>query len=212
MWAAITVEFITFYKVFNGMASNLSPSEQAKALFANENLRFPALPENMTDHLQPVNEHLFATRELPNAAYGIDSFVTQIIRDQSPEDYAVVGFDGHGINSWAAHYYLVQGPLALFTQLPWGGAYTDENKARQFIDSVYQKVEGIQQSVAQATTLGRIPTGWRLVVLVSSFTTPGWVWLSPQKGSQLNWQRPQQMLTKLEQQLKDLINGTLTLT
>src|SRR5213593_2695569 len=42
----------------------------------------------------------------------------------------IVGFDGHGTNSWAAHYDLIVKSLALFLQLPWGAAYTDPEPGR----------------------------------------------------------------------------------
>ena len=193
------------------MPSTPLASEQARSLFEKENLRFPPLPAPLAERLRALNAHLFATMDLPRAAYGLDFFVDQAVRGQVPEAYAVVGFDGHGLNSWAAHYYLVEGALALFTQLHWGGAYTDANSARQLIDSVYQRCESIQEKTARALRQDRIPAGWRLVVVVSSFSTPGWVWVPATASAKSDWQRSQRMLTVLEDHLQDVLNGAVSL-
>ena len=34
-------------------------------------------------------------------------------------DYLLLGHAGHGIQSYAIHYYVVRGPLALFLQIGW---------------------------------------------------------------------------------------------
>ncbi len=195
------------------MPANLSPSDQARASFANEGLRFPPVPEPLSEQLQAVNEHLFATTELPSTAYGLDLFINQVIANEAPKDYVVIGFDGHGINSWAAHYYLVQGPLALFVQLHWGGAYTDTDNARQLIDAVFQRAETLQKTMEQATSLGRIPEGWRLLIVISSFSQPGWTWVPspPPNADQLHWQQPPHLLTEVAAMLNDLVNGKTSL-
>ena len=101
----------------------ISPNlQQARALFTAEGLPFPELPPTLAGQMQPFGELLFGTRDPETGPYALDVF-RDAVYEQPVTDYALLGFDGHGINSWALHYYLVQGPLALFIQLPWGGAY-----------------------------------------------------------------------------------------
>src|ERR1700719_2996338 len=96
-----------------------STIEQARALFAAEGLPFPPLPERFASALREESPHLFATRASEAPPYNLEVFSLEIQQDPAVPDYAVVGFDGHGTNSWAVHYYLVEGALALFIQLPW---------------------------------------------------------------------------------------------
>lgn len=56
----------------------------------------------------------------------MELFFTEL-RTTDVDDYLLMGFDGHGLASRAMHYYLVQGPLALFLQLSWGHAFEDSD-------------------------------------------------------------------------------------
>src|SRR5262249_27867933 len=149
------------------------------AMFAGEDLRFPPVPPALTVSLQKAGEHVFATRELAQTPYLLERFRGEVYRDANVPDYAVVGFDGHGINSWAVHYYLVEKALALFVQLAWGGAYTDAREARTSIADAFEWAERLQERVRQASEQGLIPPGWRLLVVASEFAQPGWAWLPP---------------------------------
>ena len=108
-----------------------STIERARALFAAEQLPFPPLSERFAAALREENPHLFATRSLEAGPYNLEIYSLEIEQESAVPDYAVVGFDGHGINSWAVHYYVVEGALALFIQLPWAGPTWMPTKAAE---------------------------------------------------------------------------------
>jgi hypothetical protein len=78
-------------------------------------------------------------------------------------DGVVFGHAGHGVNSWAMHYYLVHGPLALLVQLLWGGAYTDHAAAAARIGLAFEACARL----ILADGLQRLPPRPRLVVVES---------------------------------------------
>lgn len=43
--------------------------------------------------------------------------------DSCPKDYYLIGFWGHGVNSYAFHYSLVDEWRKIFFRLPYGGVY-----------------------------------------------------------------------------------------
>ena len=65
----------------------------------------------------------------------VEKFIEEALSNPDRE-YVAVGHAGHGINSYAMHYFLVYGPVALFAQLPWGGAYMDSTETARVIRSV----------------------------------------------------------------------------
>lgn len=156
--------------------------EKARAQFTREGLPFPPVPAPLEARLRAAGEHVFATREIAMGPYSIEHFTAEIDKAPSPADYALLGFDGYGIDNWAVHYYLVEDALALFVQLPWGGAYTDADEARARIVRVFAWAQRLQARVRQAREQALIPDGRRLVAVVSTFVPARFAWL-PALGS-----------------------------
>jgi hypothetical protein len=193
--------------------SRLQPSQSARAAFEAENLPFPPIPESLAVHLAPYNEFVFATRPLANGPYAIESFVHELERKPDQAGYAVVGFDGHGINSWAAHCYVVSGPVALFIQLPWGGAFTDVETSRAEIVKMFDWSRSLQELAARADAQGKIPKGWRLAVVATQFgTRSGWCWLKPGADAKdVKWNPPNDMQSELTELLSGIVSGKVVL-
>ena len=55
------------------------------------------------------------------AMYMFEDYISEALIGTAP-DYVAFCHAGHGMNSYAINYHLVDGPLALFVQAPWGGA------------------------------------------------------------------------------------------
>ena len=90
------------------------------------------------------------------------------------DDYLVVGHDGHGVNSWAMHYYIVRGPLALFLQTGWGGAYMDtEAEAADMAFRFSQARLLVEAAESAAPEHGGRVAG-RYIVVDSAFTGGRW--------------------------------------
>jgi len=171
------------------------PLDQAKEAFAEQNLPFPPLPQALAERLQAFGNSVFTTRELDYGPYGLEAFSGSLLAGEPTDDYAVLGFDGHGINSWAVHYYLVQGPIALFIQIEWGGAYTDADEARQRVQTAFEWAGALQPALDAAASQGKIPAGTRLAAVYSDFAPSGWTWWKPGE-SEYDWHSEGDVITE----------------
>jgi hypothetical protein len=102
----------------------------------------PPVPKSMESRLTAYGEWFFATFEPSEPPYIVEDYLDALV-DQWPEDRLLIAHDGHGINSWAMHYFLVLGPLACFLQLPWGGAEMDEELNREMIADAFAHAEAL---------------------------------------------------------------------
>lgn len=184
----------------------------AQEMFTAERLPMPPIPAVLAASLAAQSTYVFATRPLPDSPYGIETYVDEVIEQPDLQDYALTGFDGHGINSWAVHYYLVQRSLALFVQLPWGGAYTDAEKAAAEIKELFDWAAALQHKVAQCEQAGKVAKGWRLTVLASHVAQAGWGWAAPQgvREEPISWRSPAHMLPGIDDHLSDILAGRAT--
>ncbi|SFQ03601.1 hypothetical protein [Variovorax sp. 770b2] len=190
---------------FDGSAAAVSP---AQALYAAENLPFPPIPEQLVTSLKAQGPSWYATRLVTSTPYDLEHFSLEVETQPDLPDYAVVGFDGFGTNSWAAHYYVVNKSLALFIQLPWGGAYTEPVQARQDIAAMVDWAAKLQSKLEQAELLHRIPQGVRLEVIASRFGRAGWRWIGGGlDAATIPWNSPAGMLDAMLSEVDELADG-----
>jgi hypothetical protein len=177
-----------------------------QALFDAESLRHPPVPAGMAALLQPAGPVVFTTRPLQESPYDLDHYLLEFEADPALPDYAVVGFDGHGINSWAAHYYVVCDGLALFIQLPWGGAYLKPEPARAEIADLFDWAALLQSKMALAQQRQLIPGHRRLQVVASRFTHAGWRWLEVgTDNTSVPWNEAAGMKAAIQQALDHIL-------
>lgn len=88
------------------------------------------------------------------------------------KDYAVLSHSGHGVNSYAIQYYLVQGSLCIFLHLGWGGVYMDRAEAAATIRDCFTRADQIT-SLAQTVRL--LQAGERLTIVGSDFYGSYWI-------------------------------------
>lgn len=187
---------------------NASATDSAQALFDGERLPFPPVPALLAASLQPQGPGWFATRPVDSSPYDLDHFLAELETPPGPPDYAVVGFDGHGSNSWAAHFYLVGQRIALFIQLPWGGAYLEPEQARANIADLFDWAEALQSRLQLAEAARKIPDGTRLQVVATQFGRAGWRWLEAgQDAAATPWNPSAGMKATILQELDDLRTG-----
>lgn len=192
---------------------NVSASPTAQALFEREHLPFPPVPAQLAASLRQQGPGWFATRPLTSTPYDFDPFLAEVQAQPGLPDYAVVGFDGHGINSWAVHFYLVGKGIALFIQLPWGGAYLEPEPARAEIAELFEWAETLLSRLRLAESAGKIPDGMRLQVAASRFGHAGWRWLdATQDAAATHWNPSAGMKAAMLQELDDVISGRRRLT
>ena len=163
------------------MTTNNEALRKAQELWHKENLEFPPLPKLLQSQLQATTERVFSTRTLTIAPYNLNLYVEEFLKDPSPKEYALIGFDGYGTNTWALHYFLVAKPIAIFLQLPWGGIYLDTQLAAR---QIAQRQNQIQTFLNKTTP----PTDNYLVV-VESLNNSYWGWHNPKEPEQTAWQQ-----------------------
>lgn len=153
------------------MDAEKSGLEAAQAWLAEEGIPFPSMPVELQNALKPISEGIFSSRStLPATPYFTHPFIEEV-KTQSVDNYALLAFDGHGMNSYAIHYYLVYGPLAFFLQVSWGGAYMDREKAQAGISSVFAKVNPI---IEAAMKVDESKASSRFILSASSFYGIRW--------------------------------------
>ncbi len=190
------------------MTAGSEAPQQAQSSFEDNGLPWPPVLPALAERLAPRGGHLFATRELPAPPYDIGHYVDEFIDTPSLAPYAVVGFDGHGTNSWAVHCYLVEDGLGLFIQLPWGGAYMDPAATRPPIEHLFDwSGQRLRPALQACRREGRIPPGWRLAVATPMDSDPVWAWVAPGGQGPLQWQPA----ATLEPALDGLLAGTTRL-
>lgn len=183
----------------------MAPTPQSQ--FEAEQLRFPPVPHHLAALLRQEGTAVFATRPLQETPYDLAHYLAEFEADLELSAYAIVGFDGHGTNSWAAHYYLVNDGLALFIQLPWGGAYLDPEPAREEIADLFDWAALLQSKMALASGRQLVPKNRRLEVAASRFSHAGWRWLEVgADNTTVPWQAAAGMKAALQQELDDILD------
>lgn len=190
-------------------AAAVSP---AQALFAAEGLPFPPVPAHLASSLQAQGRGWHASRAVESTPYDLEHFLDEVTATPDVADYALVGFDGYGTNSWAVHYYLVTRSLALFVQMPWGGAYTDPERARADIAGMFEWAAKLQSRLQDAQALHAIADGTRLLVCASRVGHAGWRWIrAGEDADAAPWKPAAGMMSAILAELDDLAGGGRTL-
>ena len=124
----------------------------------------PPVPVDILDNLKPVSLNLLAYGAVIAAPYQIDEWL-DLLEQGELQNTFVYGFDGHGINSLALHYYLVQKHFACFIQLPCEGLYHDPVDVEALKNS-YERVAALSTRLEQAAD--SLFKGFGRLVLVES--------------------------------------------
>ena len=158
----------------NSQVQRGSPAlQEARYLFAQAGLPFPLVPAEMRPAFAKIKDWVYGTRSNVPWLYEIRQYVLEVATEPVA-DYLLLGHAGHGIQSWAMHYYLVRGPLALFLQIAWGGAYMEEKEAAREISLRFAQAEELIQAVAVAQRKGSFQPDERLVVVFTEFYDSYW--------------------------------------
>jgi hypothetical protein len=144
---------------------------KVQRLFEKEDLPFPPLPLELLDRFVVFAPWFFGTRLLPYSPYsGFETVVQEFEQGQAP-DYVTVAHDGHGVNSYALHFFMVKAPLGIFLQLPWGGAYSNGEMDRSRIARYYAGAHHLLAAVSQARDNGGLASD-APVMFTGSFRRP----------------------------------------
>lgn len=150
---------------------------KAQMLFAENNLPFPPIPTKFAPNIVEVADWIYGNRTEETYLYETNDFIRSSLMYQE-DDYILFGHSGRGYNSWAIHYYLVEGPLSLFIQVGWGGALDDEEanaSTTSALGQFFNDAARLIQAVEEAQQKGYFKSGEKLIVEASTFN--GYRWL-----------------------------------
>jgi hypothetical protein len=88
--------------------------------------------ENLVPIGDPEESLLFGSPSAVQKPYLIQGDIKSFI-DTAPEGYFLIGFWGHGVNSYAFYYSRVDNWSRILFRLPYGGVYMDNDKMAQKI-------------------------------------------------------------------------------
>jgi hypothetical protein len=171
----------------------MSNIEKAMELFRGAGLAFPTIPEEFTAALKERGPWVFSTRPLATSPYNLQDYVDEGEGSQI-ENYAVLAHSGHGVNSYAIQYYLVQNLLRMFLHLGWGGVYMDSTEATATVRDCFAMADKLVLAIQHSK---KITDRERLLVVGSDFY--GSYWRGPGKSGvseEPNSTRPLPVLTE----------------
>jgi hypothetical protein len=182
--------------------------EAARVLFNAEGLVFPPVPGRFVPGLRALSEEVFGTRAAGAGLYDLEPYAAELTAGPV-DDYVAFGFHGRGFNSWAVHLYWVDGPLALLAQVGWGGAYTDAEAARRRVEGTFGLAGQVKKLLDEAAAAGRVPAGWRMLVVASDFAPPRFGWVTGTGAPRVN-DNPMPLLSAISA-AEDLAAGRTSL-
>jgi len=152
------------------MALDPSPVglEAARALFADAKLPFPTVPAEFHSHFHEVDKWHFEANAPKGHPYNMDAYIRRA-RRSAVNDFVVLAHAGHGVNSYAIHYFVVQKPLAVFLQIGWGGVYMDAARSVALVTRCFALTDSLVAAVAEARATRRLTEDERIIVTASDF-------------------------------------------
>ena len=119
--------------------------------FESEGLPIPPVPEVLASEVQTIGNWEWGTRMPEVSTYDLHFYADETRPDTPP--YLLVTHEGHGMQSIALHYYLALPGITCLLQEPWGGAYTNNEKAagrlRRGFELVRKLVDKLQGASPQ---------------------------------------------------------------
>lgn len=142
--------------------------EAARAWLTAQTLPLPYIPPALAAQMRALGDYTFSTRDpLPTKPLWIPGWLEDLAA--APDDYAVIAYDGRGSAKHAVHVFVAVGPLAVFLQLPWGGAFGDDAQLRALAAKLMGDIRPLVEAAEQRAGA---PRRWALVI--SNFEKSGW--------------------------------------
>lgn len=150
-----------------------SSLREAYHLFNSRQLGFPTLPALFAEQFVTLREWCYAAHFPGDELLALEDFQGRISRESCKYGYQLyfsprevvealdsmvdncllLDHSGHGINSHAIHLLMMFGPVRLFLQMGWGGAYLDNEAAATSIQKVFVLVNELLHTLDNYLTL-----------------------------------------------------------
>ncbi|KEQ13025.1 hypothetical protein GZ77_21650 [Endozoicomonas montiporae] len=166
-------------------------------------LPMPPVPRELSDQLLcPKDTEYFTTRSNTPNPWNLIWFIEEI-EQKTPEHYLIFGVDGHGVESAAAHYYLVEQDIAVFHQsnLP----TPSRPRLEADLTDQYELMATMAVAASDAKEKGKLPEGSR-IILVRPVNMPSSWGIQPAPGQPVKWQKTSDALLDVS----DWLQASLT--
>lgn len=147
--------------------------EKARSVFAAARLPFPPVPAELEAGFRAIDKWDYHSGPGLGMPYNLRACVEAACLPDRPSSL-VLAHAGHGINSYAMHYYLVRGALRLLLQIGWGGVYMQHDKCAAEMLECYDTARLLIDAMARAEASGRLGGGRYLLVVGSNFYGSSW--------------------------------------
>ena len=169
----------------NNAIETQPPLEQVRTLMLDAGLPMPPVPRQIADQLhRPDSASYFTTRESAPGPWDLMWFL-QEVENKTPAQYLVLGIDGHGVESAATHFYLVEDDLAIFHQSQLASPYHPEPE--DTLADQYDLIAIMAVAISQAKEKGYLPDDSRIVIARPGNLPPAWG-IQPAPGKPVDWQ------------------------
>jgi hypothetical protein len=145
--------------------------EAAAVAWRASGLLLPPLPRELADAIRQFGPMSFGTHDADPADR--DGWLA---RARDPDSPAAVAMNhaGHGVNSYALSYQLIQPALAAFVRQSFGGVYGDQEAERKRFNAIVERLEEVVILADAASRSSRIQKGHRLVIVIDDLGGGGW--------------------------------------
>ncbi|WP_299734880.1 hypothetical protein [uncultured Endozoicomonas sp.] len=177
-------------------------------LLLSQEMPLPPIPREMSDKLCCIsNSQYYSNRTDIPSPWRIQWFMEEFM-SKPVEDYLVVGYAGHGVESYALHYYLVTSNLAVFFQIaaetPYRGIPAENS---DILEKQYRLISSLEIAIEQAKLSGLFDETSRLVISKPLFMMPRWGVQNKEKNTVDNWEFANAPLVGAATWLADQINN-----
>ncbi|WP_062262784.1 hypothetical protein [Endozoicomonas arenosclerae] len=158
--------------------------EAARSLIQGAGLPMPPIPKTISEKLfRPGDTRYFTSRENTPGPWSLGWFLEEV-EFGNPQNYVMVGIDGHGQESAATHFYLVEEDIAFFHQSQLVSSTNPE--LEEDLSDQYQLMAVMAVAMAQAKEKEQIPADSRLIIVRPTYRQPFWG-IQPTPGHPIDW-------------------------
>ncbi|MEM7026244.1 MAG: hypothetical protein AAF637_27250 [Pseudomonadota bacterium] len=155
--------------------------QEAVQVFAGEGLPEPPHLSCWPKEVARIGPGIFGNWLPQSRPYELAALLRETL-ERGPADAVVFGIDGHGVQSWAAHMVLRNGPLLIGFQIAASGIYTDQEKSAERLEGAWGMLADLDAELARPELAPHLPAGKTLVILDSDVVQDRWAWLSGPKA------------------------------
>jgi len=156
--------------------------DEARQQWLDAGLAFPEVPASLAAEFHRRSPWAFATDDDLPPPYALGEHLRTVLAGPV-DDSALLAHAGHGVSSWAVHWYLCLHPVAIFVQSQWGNADASPEEDADQRATMAHRFEAAG-SLARAAAGAQVGDA-RLVVVASDFHPSGWGVLKP--GVEFRW-------------------------